>query len=236
MTRTVWFAVAGLLLGAGALCAELPIWVNGEFAGWCIEVRDGVTYAPLRTVAERLGAYVRFNQAARCVLVADSPDVAPKGPVLSGTPSVPWVYVNSVPVGVGVIIKGTTYVPLRLVSEALGARVDYSASAGKIGITSKGLEPLPLLPGVPLSDTVGRFWPVENTGGRSRFTNAAITCLGSFSAGIRIASGFFKKTRKPISVDFVIVCFGPTGASSRRRRRPSSRSPRTEATTCLMGR
>jgi hypothetical protein len=210
VTRTLSLAVGALLLGLGALGAELPVWVNGQFAGWCVEARDGVTHAPLRTVAKHLGAYVDFDQTARCVLVADSPDAALEGALLPGKPNVPWVYVNGVPVGTGVVLRDTTYVPLRLVSEALGARVDYSASAGKIGITSKGLEPIPLLPGVPLADTLGRSWPVENTGGMIRFTNAAV--LGAtFSVGIHVATGFFTKTDKPVTIDFVVVCYGPEG-------------------------
>ncbi|NPV45386.1 MAG: hypothetical protein HPY69_00400 [Armatimonadetes bacterium] len=218
MTRTVYWvlvvSVSLLVLVVGPVHSDsISVWVDGQFVGWALELTEGRSYVPLRSVSQALGVPVQYSERFHCVFLGITVgDGVTTGSVVRGSAGFPTVYVDGSLVGVGAVISGVTYVPLRLVSERLGATVDYVPQVSKIRVTSRGGTPAPLLPGVPIAHTVERWWPVEESGWGMWFRNAVISGTG-LSAEIRIDEGVFKKTPKPISVDFVVTLYGWDGTA-----------------------
>ncbi|AZN39510.1 peptidylprolyl isomerase [Paenibacillus albus] len=74
--------VAGLTLAAGAgayAATKMTLFVNGKKSAVEPVSIKGVTYVPLRSAAEMLGASVSYNAAANSVTIAGKPDKAPLG-------------------------------------------------------------------------------------------------------------------------------------------------------------
>ena len=98
-----------------------------------IKLQVSRTLVPLRFVSEALGARVDWRAAARQVVIQDGAT----GIIL--TIDSPEVLVNSAPVTLDCPAElhppGRTFVPLRFVSETLGARVDWDAATKTITIT-----------------------------------------------------------------------------------------------------
>lgn len=103
-------------------------------------ITNGRVLVPLRGVFERLGATVAWDPASQTVLAQ------------SGATSVslrigsPQVFVNGQPQMLDVpamLIGGRTLVPLRFVSQALGAGVTWSAATSTVQITSSGAAAAP---------------------------------------------------------------------------------------------
>lgn len=94
-------------------------------------VTDGVTQVPLRFISETMGADVHWNGAARQITIEHQ-----------GTTIVMTVGQQAVRVGsqtqtlsqAPVVLQGTTFVPLRFVSETLGAEVHYEAADRSVQI------------------------------------------------------------------------------------------------------
>ncbi|GAA3403434.1 copper amine oxidase N-terminal domain-containing protein [Paenibacillus hodogayensis] len=96
-------------------------------------VKNGSTMVPLRGVFEALKAEVEWNQATRTVTATKDTTT-----IILGVDET-YAFVNLVPVELAAkaeIINGSTMVPLRFVSEALGARVDWNAETFTATITS----------------------------------------------------------------------------------------------------
>lgn len=96
-------------------------------------IDNGSTLVPLRGIFESLGATVNWNQKQKLVTATRgdthiSLKIGSKSPTVNG---------NVVPINVpGKIVNGATLVPLRFVSEALGADVKYEGATKTISITS----------------------------------------------------------------------------------------------------
>lgn len=116
-------AVAALLLGlvTMALAADQPVslYVGGKLIKCdpSARVRDGVTYAPLRTAAEAVGMHVTWdakNQTAslcapgRCVL-----------PISASQ---------------GIMVNGGLLIPVRQLGQALGRPVTWDARAQAVRV------------------------------------------------------------------------------------------------------
>lgn len=95
-------------------------------------IRNGRVLVPYRTVAEALGAAVRWDPARRTVtLAADGVSVE----LGIGTAA---ALVNGVEFGLDAppeLVAGRTMVPLRFIGEALGAKVHWDAPAGTVIIS-----------------------------------------------------------------------------------------------------
>jgi len=108
-------------------------------------IQDGRTLVPLRAIFEALGAEVDWNGETQTV-------TAVKGSVtLQLTIGSRTALKNGSEVELdvpGFIVRGFTFVPLRFVSEALGAAVDYDYTTQKITIVSAA-EPAPDEPEPP---------------------------------------------------------------------------------------
>lgn len=133
------FAVCGLallMLACGAACAfagpDIEVYVDGgrvEFPDQkpFIDSRSGRTYVPLRFVSEALGGFVHWDGGARAALIStDRGDISM--PVNSQVARVDGKdIVLDAP---ALLTNGRTYVPLRFVSAALGAAVEWVGPAG----------------------------------------------------------------------------------------------------------
>lgn len=96
-------------------------------------IENGRTLVPLRAIFEALGAEISWNGATQTVLATKA------GTQVVLTIGNPQAYRNNAPVLLDVppkIIEGRTMVPLRFVSEAMGADVKWDGVTGTILITS----------------------------------------------------------------------------------------------------
>jgi len=98
-----------------------------------IDPGAGRTLVPLRFVGEALGAQVVWDAKTRQVTITE------EGKVIVLTLGSAEVQVNGVKQTIdcapATLPPGRTFVPLRFVSEALGAKVDYEAGSGQVLIT-----------------------------------------------------------------------------------------------------
>ncbi len=98
-----------------------------------LDEQAGRTLVPVRFVSEALGAGVEWNANDRTVTVTDS------GRTIILTLGSQEVSIGelkqSIDCAPRILPPGRTFVPLRFVSEALGAKVDYNSSTGQITIT-----------------------------------------------------------------------------------------------------
>ncbi|MGC5326286.1 stalk domain-containing protein [Brevibacillus sp. SYSU BS000544] len=97
-------------------------------------IKNETTLVPLREIFEALGASVKWDAATRTVLATKTTStiklVIGSKTVTKGTQTITL----SQPAQ---IIEGKTFVPLRFVSEALGAQVKYDEATKVITITKK---------------------------------------------------------------------------------------------------
>lgn len=103
-------------------------------------IENGRTLVPMRAIFEALGAEIYWNAETRTVSAARG-EVA-----LAVQIGNPWANVNDEPVALDVparIVDGRTLVPLRFVSEALGATVAWDPAAYTVTITDVGATPPP---------------------------------------------------------------------------------------------
>lgn len=136
-----------MLITASALYAQnVNVTVDGrpiQFTGVGPQMVQGRVLVPFRGVLEELGAFVQWIPESRTV-------VAQRGNRLvvlqigSRTATVSGETVTlDVP---ATITAGTTMVPLRFLSEALGADVRWNAAARTVEITTGGAQPQPQPP------------------------------------------------------------------------------------------
>ncbi|MDR7416130.1 MAG: copper amine oxidase N-terminal domain-containing protein [Armatimonadota bacterium] len=139
--RRAWALLPlAVLLLAQAPTSEIRVVVDGERLA--VEVPPvevaGRVLVPLREIFERLGAEVGFAEATRTVHVRRG-DMTVRL-VVGGT--VAWVNDRPTPLDVPVsVIRGRVMVPLRFVSEALGAVVEWDGASRTVVITSRPPSP-----------------------------------------------------------------------------------------------
>jgi hypothetical protein len=140
-TRLSLTVAALLALMPSAVHAQgqmINVTVDGEpvqFAGQPPIERLGSVLVPLRGVFERLGAQVAYDPGTRTILAARgntsiSLPLGSRNAVVNGQ-----IQTLSQPAQV---INGTTLVPLRFVSEALGAFVEWRGSSQTVVINTNG--------------------------------------------------------------------------------------------------
>lgn len=122
---------AFLLNAQPVLAAEIII--DGEQLDVPAIVENGTTLVPLREIFETLGASVTWDQATQTVTAVKDEaavvlQIGNNSALRNGEP------VN-LPVP-GKVINNSTMVPLRFVSEAMGAEVNWDSSSGSIIINS----------------------------------------------------------------------------------------------------
>lgn len=128
-----------LFLMVPVVSAESPIsvYINGKQQTYSQPpiIKNGATLVPLRGIFESLGAKVDWNSSTQTVTATKESTkvilkIGSKQPTINGT-----VKAISTPAQ---IIKSSTMVPLRFVSESLGADVNWNNSTRTITIGSTG--------------------------------------------------------------------------------------------------
>lgn len=140
---TAALAVAAALGTTGAARAQqsISVTVDGEvvpFAGQQPVQRFGTVLVPLRGVFEKLGANVAYDPASKSILaVKGATSVTLQ---LGGSSAQVNGQTRALSVAAQAV-NGTTLVPLRFVSEALGAGVDWRAASRTVVINTTGAAP-----------------------------------------------------------------------------------------------
>lgn len=128
-------AAAALTLPAGA-ARTVPVQVDGTPLAGTAYLERGVTYVPLRFLLDALGGWEVFWDAGAREAVAVSGTVR-----LSADPAADTVSVDGQTLSGRVTVEnGRTYVPLRLVAEALGGAVAWDPYLSGAAVTSPGAE------------------------------------------------------------------------------------------------
>ncbi|MFZ5968854.1 MAG: stalk domain-containing protein [Bacillota bacterium] len=115
---------------------DIGILINGQPQTFDVKpvIQDGRTLAPMRGVFETLGAALTWDEASKTVkAVKDDMEVAVTIGSYFGEKNGESVKLDVQPV----IIDGRTMVPLRFISEALGAEVVWDDAARSVLITTK---------------------------------------------------------------------------------------------------
>ena len=132
--RTLMLGTA--LLTAAIASAQIKVTVNQDpvgFDGMQPVSINGRVFVPLRGVFEKMGAFVEWNPGTQTV-TATRQNSAVKLQVGSHNA---WVDGNSMPMDAPArLMSGRTMVPLRFLSEALGAGVDWLAQTQTVAITT----------------------------------------------------------------------------------------------------
>ena len=133
------------LLTAAVLCAALtvptraaqrsvPVQIDGNPIAVSAYVERGVTYVPLRALLNTMGAWDVWWDEATGRAAAASDDTR-----LWADPAADTVTVDEKTVRGRVTVEnGVTYVPLRLVGEALDCQVEWDPYLGGAAVTSPG--------------------------------------------------------------------------------------------------
>ena len=137
MKNTKHILIAGALLAtagiSGVANADIAVQLNGQpLATSTAPVQmNGRTLVPLRDIFEALGAKVDWNPAAQAI-------VATQGQTQIGLAiNNPNASVNGRIVKLdqaATLVNGRTFVPLRFVAEATGAKVDWSSALQQVSI------------------------------------------------------------------------------------------------------
>ncbi len=136
-TLTVWFVLSLLLLFpcAGSASAAPRVLLDGEPLSFDVPpaIEQGRVLVPMRAIFEALGADLEWDGVTRTVTAARGQTtvvlaIGSRTAFKDGAP-----VVLDIPAK---IVGGRTLVPLRFVSEALGASVDWGAAAQTVTISS----------------------------------------------------------------------------------------------------
>ena len=135
------------------------------------EIRDGRTMIPIRTLAERLGADVGWEQATRQVTLKRA------GVTIVMTVDSKTAYVNGKAVEMDVapyIVDGRTLIPARYVAEFFGQKVGWDNAQRRVDVTedksaagSSNLEAWALPMGAMLADLNGGDYTLFGVYGRT---------------------------------------------------------------------
>ena len=144
--------LAATLVPAGPVSAQtIRVIVDGQpvvFDQPPITI-GGRVLVPLRGVFERLGAFVEWERSTNMVTAVRSGSqiqlrIGSRQGFVNGNPTL-----LDIP---PMVVRGRTLVPLRFISEALGAQVDWDPAARTVYVSSgqTGQPPLPRAPQPPV--------------------------------------------------------------------------------------
>ena len=128
-------AAVSLALSANA-ARVVPVQVDGSHLPGTAYLEQGVTYVPLRYLLDAFGGWsVTWDSTEQqAIAVSSSSRVA-------ANPGEDQIVVNGVSISGRVTVEnGRTYVPLRLVTEALGGSAEWDPYLSGAAVTSAGAE------------------------------------------------------------------------------------------------
>ena len=133
MKRVLCGLLAAVSLSLSARAARvIPVQVDGVPLSGVSYVDGGVTYVPLRTLLDTLGGWTVWWDSAEKVAVATSADHN-----LAADPEENRLTVNGTAYSGRVTVEnGRTYIPLRLLAEALGGSAEWDPHMGGAAMTS----------------------------------------------------------------------------------------------------
>ncbi|MBV9333876.1 MAG: copper amine oxidase N-terminal domain-containing protein [Candidatus Eremiobacteraeota bacterium] len=179
MTRlfSIFLLLAAFAAPSFVAAQSVTVVVNGQNMNFTQPpiVRAGRVFVPLRGVFEQLGASVvysngQINATGRGRTV--SLNIGSEQATVDGQPQTMDV--------APFIVSETTFVPLRFISQALGASVNWNDSTSTVTISGGGGAPVPMPPQQPPSAV--RFVNVSPTG---TVFNPNQTIQFQFSRGVR---------------------------------------------------
>jgi len=190
LAATVSVLAAAVPVAARAQSAAINVTVNGQavpFPGQGPVQQGGTVLVPLRGVFEKLGASVQFDAPTKTIRAVKGQTtvtlrLGDATAFVNGTPR---------PLSVAAAVTGgATLVPLRFVSEALGAQVKWEASARVVQIVTgaQNANELPTAPTTASGTITGTVTGV--------FTE-------SNTLSLRVAGG--ENTRIPLTAETVIT-------------------------------
>ncbi len=176
MKQTKNILIAGALLAtagfSGVAHADIAVQLNGQpLATSTAPVQmNGRTLVPLRDIFEALGAKVDWNPAAQTILATQGTTQIGLA-INNKTASVNGSLVELDQAAT--LINGRTFVPLRFVAEATGAKVDWNGAMQRVSIlTAPATNPtIPIVtnPGTPLNpNTLPNYNAPGNTNAGSQ--------------------------------------------------------------------
>lgn len=128
-------AAASLSLSVGA-ARTVPVQVDGDRLAGSAYLEQGVTYVPLRYLLDAFGGWDIFWDSTEQAAIAVSDDSH-----LSADPSENIIIIDGESLSGEVTVKnGRTYVPLRLVTEALGGIAEWDPYLSGAAVTSADAE------------------------------------------------------------------------------------------------
>jgi len=129
-------AAALLTTSAKAAVRTVPVQVDGEALSGRFYLEAGVTYVPLRSLLDALGGWELTWDSAEQQAVAVSGSTR-----LTADPALDQVRVDGETLSGRVTVEqGRTYVPLRLVVEALGGTAEWDPYLRGAAVTSAGAD------------------------------------------------------------------------------------------------
>ena len=142
--------IAAVLLAAHPAGAQVTVDVNGNALDFSTApiIQDGRVFVPLRGVFERLGASVDYSNG---LITATGSD----GRTISLTIGSTQATISGQPETIDVapfIVSSSTFVPLRFISQALGASVNWDESDHTVSIGMAGSAPSNISYQAPLND------------------------------------------------------------------------------------
>ncbi|WP_199618217.1 stalk domain-containing protein [Paenibacillus alkalitolerans] len=117
----------------------ISVHLNGEpvSLNTGVIIRNGQAFIPLRSVFEKMGAKLTWDATNKIVTIHQTEPGKPPVTIRINY-TTKEAYLNEKPVTLQndpFIIVSTSYLPLRFISESLGAKVDWSQDEGKISIS-----------------------------------------------------------------------------------------------------
>lgn len=177
--KGIFFTLSLALVAFGTTSAQsVTVVVNGQpmsFAQPPIE-RAGRVFVPLRGVFERLGASVVYSNGQI--------NATGHGRDISLTIGSTQATVGGSPQTLDVapfIVASTTFVPLRFISQALGASVNWNDSTSTVTIVSMGA------PGAPQPESGARPIALVGVAPTGTTYNASPTLRFQFNRSVRLA-------------------------------------------------
>jgi hypothetical protein len=186
--------VATVVTGSGAQTSApyVKVFVDNQpvYFDQSPMIASGRVLVPLRGVFERLGAVVAWDPGTQTVLAQRGGTSvqlrigAPQA-MIDGQPT----YMDVPPMLVG----GRTLVPLRFVSQALGAQVDWNAANATVAISSQGAA------GVPPTQNYPQSYPVPTTPAPATTITGTIVQVNSGQISVQSGNGVYTYQVTPLT-------------------------------------
>lgn len=128
-------AAATLAIPAQAV-RTIPVQVDGQTLSGTSYLDSGVTYVPLRHLLDAFGGWnIRWDSAAQAAVAVSG------SAKLTAVPAKNTITINGKDFsGQVTVVNGRTYVPLRLVTEALGGSAEWDPYLDGAAVTSAGAD------------------------------------------------------------------------------------------------